>query len=172
MLCLLQLLQPSCWCSGRALHRRPCTLKQRRGLNTDCPCGLRTLKQPSFSWGLLSPVPSWDRGVRMTKRPSRGGFESSHQSPLCPWDTGRIWTPVQEELPNWPRAWTHSSKVSSAPFSTSGPSSRSTRRSIFGDIGLVTARSQLARDSPVAFIERPLPGELAPLLSLVLPFNI
>lgn len=128
-------------CSGRASHRRPCALKQRRGLNTDRPCGLRTLKQPSSSWGLLSPAPSWDRGVRMTKCPSRGGFESSHQSPLCPWDTGRIWTPVREEPPNWPRAWTRSSEVSSAPFSTRGPSSRSTQRSIFGDIGLVTARS-------------------------------
>lgn len=160
-------------CSGRTLHRRPCAFKQRWGLNTDCPCGLRTLKRPSFSWGLLSLVPSWDKGVRITKCPSHGGFESSHQSPLCPWDTGCIWTSVQEEeLPNWPRPWTHSSEVSSAPFSTCGPSSESTQQSIFDDVGSVTAQSQLARDSPAAFIERPLPGELAPLLSLVLPFSI
>lgn len=37
---------------------------------------------------------------------------------------------------------------------------------------MMLAQSQLAQDSPAAFIQRPLPGELAPLLSLVLPFSI
>ena len=58
------------------------------------------------------------------------------------------------------------------PLRTCAPSSESARQSISGDAGLVTAQSHLTRDSPAAFIERPLPGELAPPLSLVLPFSI